>query len=399
MRDFSFKMQHMTNFSSDLQQIARKTAPDWKTEKYKNTNKSRKNIASARNCMEVSPTFLQGECCAWHMPWHGPQDHDAWVDSGLQPCLAIWLCSTTLSTTSVWCWMAIIQTYNIIQYDIYSYYMLLLRFRKLLSSQKSCHQKSTCFISNSIQVKAFTFSWDSSNSKVTRTWPSKDGFITNMVVYPSICAVFGYDIRQAIGGDFGFSRRAAEAFLAQTWPAKVFGLRKPATQAENDTTFDGQSGGCKPYMFLKQVFSCVYLKLLYSLYIIIIRYSVFWEWSVFPSFCLATRWRNTALISSWQRRCSSADIRWLKWSCHPKSTAQTCQKSRTCSPRSGWFNTNFVSVFFGKFAEHFTSYQKWSTGQMLCQCQCHVPQNQLFVPEWFFEVGRWLKLGYWKRDE
>ena len=171
MRDFSFKMQHMTNFSSDLQQIARKTAPDWKTEKYKNTNKSRKNIASARNCMEVSPTFLQGECCAWHMPWHGPQDHDAWVDSGLQPCLAIWLCSTTLSTTSVWCWMAIIQTYSIIQYDIYSYYMLLLRFRKLLSSQKSCRQKSTCFISNSIQVKAFTCSWDSLNSKVTRTWP------------------------------------------------------------------------------------------------------------------------------------------------------------------------------------------------------------------------------------
>ena len=174
--------------------------------------------------------------------------------------------------------------YTNIQYHtiwyIYSYYMLLLRFRKWLSSQKSCRQKSTCFISNSIQVKAFTFSWDSSNSKVTRTWPSKDGFITNMVVYPSICAVFGYDIRQAIGGDFGFSRRAAEAFLAQTWPAKVFGLRKPATQAENDTTFDGQSGGCKPYMFLKQVFSCVYLKLLYSLYIIIIRYSVFWEWSV-----------------------------------------------------------------------------------------------------------------------
>ena len=266
MRDFSFKMQHMTNFSSDLQQIARKTAPDWKTEKYKNTNTSRKNIASARNCMEVSPTFLQGECCAWHMPWHGPQDHDAWVDSGLQPCLAIWLCSTTLSTTSVWCWMAIIQTYNIIQYDIYSYYMLLLRFRKLLSSQKSCRQKSTCFISNSIQVKAFTFSWDSSNSKVTRTWPSKDGFITNMVVYPSICAVFGYDIRQAIGGDFGFSRRAAEAFLAQTWPAKVFGLRKPATQAENDTTFDGQSGGCKPYMFLKQV-SHVFIWNYYIVYI------------------------------------------------------------------------------------------------------------------------------------
>jgi hypothetical protein len=122
MRDFSFKMQHMTNFSSDLQQIARKTAPDWKTEKYKNTNKSRKNIAPARNCMEVSPTFLQGECCTWHMPWHGPQDHDAWVDSGLQPCLAIWLCSTTLSTTSVWCWMAIIQTYNMIYTVTTCYY-------------------------------------------------------------------------------------------------------------------------------------------------------------------------------------------------------------------------------------------------------------------------------------
>jgi hypothetical protein len=66
-------------------------------------------------------------------------------------------------------------------------------------------------------------------------YPSKDGFITNMVVYPSICAVFGYDIRQAIGGDFGFSRRAAEAFLAQTWPAKVFGLRKPATKKQKMT--------------------------------------------------------------------------------------------------------------------------------------------------------------------
>ena len=66
-------------------------------------------------------------------------------------------------------------------------------------------------------------------------YPSKDGFITNMVVYPSTCAVFGYDIRQAIGGDFGFSRRAAEAFLAQTWPAKVFGLRKPATKKQKMT--------------------------------------------------------------------------------------------------------------------------------------------------------------------
>lgn len=48
-----------------------------------------------------------------------------------------------------------------------------------------------------------------------------DGNITNMLVYPSVCAVFGYDIRQAIGGDFVFSRRAAEAFLAQAWSPKV----------------------------------------------------------------------------------------------------------------------------------------------------------------------------------
>ena len=103
-----FQLQNAAHdkFSSDMQQIARKTAPDPRLKnrkKQKCKQISKKDIAPSRNCMEVSPTFLQGECCAWHMPWHGPQDHDAWVDSGLQPCLAIWLCSTTLSTTSVWC--------------------------------------------------------------------------------------------------------------------------------------------------------------------------------------------------------------------------------------------------------------------------------------------------------
>ena len=39
--------------------------------------------------------------------------------------------------------------------------------------------------------------------------------------HPGLCAVFGRDVRQAIGGDFGFSRRAAEAFLAQPWSPSI----------------------------------------------------------------------------------------------------------------------------------------------------------------------------------
>ena len=52
-------------------------------------------------------------------------------------------------------------------------------------------------------------------------WATQDGFITNLLIYPSICAVFGCDVRQGIGGDFGFSRRAAEAFLSKPWHPKV----------------------------------------------------------------------------------------------------------------------------------------------------------------------------------
>ena len=48
-----------------------------------------------------------------------------------------------------------------------------------------------------------------------------DGFITNLLIYPSLCAVFGRDVRQGIGGDFGFSRRAAEAFLAEAWSPSI----------------------------------------------------------------------------------------------------------------------------------------------------------------------------------
>ena len=48
-----------------------------------------------------------------------------------------------------------------------------------------------------------------------------DASITNHLVYPCVSAVFGCDLRQPIGGDFGFSRRAARAFLAQEWHPKI----------------------------------------------------------------------------------------------------------------------------------------------------------------------------------
>ncbi|CAJ1425367.1 unnamed protein product [Effrenium voratum] len=48
-----------------------------------------------------------------------------------------------------------------------------------------------------------------------------DGTITNMLCYPVICAVFGCDMRQPIGGDFAFSHKAAEAFLQQPWPSQA----------------------------------------------------------------------------------------------------------------------------------------------------------------------------------
>jgi glucosylglycerate synthase len=42
-----------------------------------------------------------------------------------------------------------------------------------------------------------------------------DGTITNNFVYPLTRALYGYDIRQPIGGDFGFSTRLLEHYLSQ----------------------------------------------------------------------------------------------------------------------------------------------------------------------------------------
>merc|ERR1712151_389612 len=44
-----------------------------------------------------------------------------------------------------------------------------------------------------------------------------DGTITNLVTYPGVSSLFSLAVRQPIGGDFGFSLRAVEAYLAPEW--------------------------------------------------------------------------------------------------------------------------------------------------------------------------------------
>jgi hypothetical protein len=54
-----------------------------------------------------------------------------------------------------------------------------------------------------------------------------DGSITNHIAYPLLRTLFGLRVRQPIGGDFGLSRRLAQAFLTEkTWTDNVanFGI-------------------------------------------------------------------------------------------------------------------------------------------------------------------------------
>ncbi len=53
-----------------------------------------------------------------------------------------------------------------------------------------------------------------------------DGTITNNICYPLIKSVFGYDIRQPIGGDFAFSGKLAQYWKKAFWPvnARLFGI-------------------------------------------------------------------------------------------------------------------------------------------------------------------------------
>lgn len=53
-----------------------------------------------------------------------------------------------------------------------------------------------------------------------------DGSITNHICYPLIYGLFGYNIRQPIGGDFSFSSRLADYWLKQKWhkTTKKYGI-------------------------------------------------------------------------------------------------------------------------------------------------------------------------------
>lgn len=49
-----------------------------------------------------------------------------------------------------------------------------------------------------------------------------DGTITNSIIYPLVRALYGYRVRQPIGGDFGFSGRLAQHYLSQdVWDSEV----------------------------------------------------------------------------------------------------------------------------------------------------------------------------------
>ncbi len=49
-----------------------------------------------------------------------------------------------------------------------------------------------------------------------------DGSITNHIAYPLLRTLFGLRVRQPIGGDFGFSRRMAQAFLSEKiWNKRI----------------------------------------------------------------------------------------------------------------------------------------------------------------------------------
>jgi hypothetical protein len=48
-----------------------------------------------------------------------------------------------------------------------------------------------------------------------------DGTITNLVTYPLVSSLFGKNVRQPIGGDFGFSNRAVKAYLEPEWTTMI----------------------------------------------------------------------------------------------------------------------------------------------------------------------------------
>lgn len=49
-----------------------------------------------------------------------------------------------------------------------------------------------------------------------------DATITNHLVYPLICSLFGWNLRQPIGGDFAFSNKMINYWLKQRWPQTAY---------------------------------------------------------------------------------------------------------------------------------------------------------------------------------
>lgn len=67
----------------------------------------------------------------------------------------------------------------------------------------------------SILLRPITNGYDYATPYYARS--EYDGSLTNHICYPLIYGLFGYDIRQPIGGDFSFSPRLAEYWLKHKW--------------------------------------------------------------------------------------------------------------------------------------------------------------------------------------
>ncbi|MEA3398134.1 MAG: glycosyl transferase [Patescibacteria group bacterium] len=75
-----------------------------------------------------------------------------------------------------------------------------------------------------ILLKPILNGWDYITPYYARS--EYDGTITNHICYPLIYGLFGYDIRQPIGGDFSFSGKLAASWLKHKWhkTTKQYGI-------------------------------------------------------------------------------------------------------------------------------------------------------------------------------
>jgi len=76
---------------------------------------------------------------------------------------------------------------------------------------------------NAQWVQAFAVALDKGADMVTPRYMRHrcDGTITNLVTFPLVSSLFGKNVRQPIGGDFGFSKRAVEAYLEPEWTPMI----------------------------------------------------------------------------------------------------------------------------------------------------------------------------------